>query len=298
MLYDQYFLQFSSNRNSLGTDYDIVGKNVRLSWDQINGGFSMEHASLWGSQQHYWLMQDSINTDCNEFGPYAFGYLAEPQNTEGTWIDLLLYANNCTDNFDIHFIYAETETLYMGDTGQVKTMHALEFINTQANELYPTFFGEDISLSDNWLINPQNFQKVIYCSDMSGEFEIYEVDMPTDTSFLQALKATQSTEPKALSINAAGDDKCPFVFGNILVFTSNRSGGYGGFDLYYSRYENGDWTEATNFGDQINTEHDEYRPIITTVDGFNNSLMIFSSNRPGGKGGFDLYYTGISAEIQ
>jgi hypothetical protein len=26
---------------------------------------------------------------------------------------------------------------------------------------------------------------------------------------------------------------------------------------------------------------------------FINDLMIFSSNRPGGKGGFDLYYAGI-----
>ena len=26
---------------------------------------------------------------------------------------------------------------------------------------------------------------------------------------------------------------------------------------------------------------------------FNNDFMIFSSNRPGGLGGFDLYYVGI-----
>ena len=39
---------------------------------------------------------------------------------------------------------------------------------------------------------------------------------------------------------------------------------------------------------------DEYRPIIRPQEwGFTNDLMIFSSNRPEGLGGFDLYYVGI-----
>jgi hypothetical protein len=81
--------------------------------------------------------------------------------------------------------------------------------------------------------------------------------------------------------------------GNTIVFTSNRPGGYGGFDLYYSVYSNGQWGKPVNFGNKINTAYDEYRPIATSIDGFDNNFMIFSSNRPGGKGGFDLYYVGI-----
>jgi hypothetical protein len=48
-------------------------------------------------------------------------------------------------------------------------------------------------------------------------------------------------------------------------------------------------------GEDINTEYDEYRPVVvsTKEEGFLNDLMVYSSDRPGGKGGFDLYYVGI-----
>ena len=81
-----------------------------------------------------------------------------------------------------------------------------------------------------------------------------------------------------------------------MVFTSDREGGYGGFDLYYSLFTNGQWTTPVNFGEKINSANDEYRPITFS---FNNiDMMIFSSNRPGGKGGFDLYGVKIGDLIE
>jgi hypothetical protein len=96
-----------------------------------------------------------------------------------------------------------------------------------------------------------------------------------------------------MSLSSAFDDKCPFISQDFIVFTSNRDGGFGGFDLYYSRFDNGKWSGPQNFGDKINTAYDEYRPVVREQFGFKNDIMIFSSNRPGGKGGFDLYYVGI-----
>jgi hypothetical protein len=80
-----------------------------------------------------------------------------------------------------------------------------------------------------------------------------------------------------------------------MVFASNRDGGYGGYDLWYASYDGSEWSEPVNFGPDINTEHDEFRPIIMSTDAnkYLNDLLIFSSNRPGGKGGYDLYYTGM-----
>jgi hypothetical protein len=78
-----------------------------------------------------------------------------------------------------------------------------------------------------------------------------------------------------------------------MVFVSNRSGGFGGYDLWYSKLISGVWSEPQNFGSTINTESDEYRPIIVKYKEIKNDLMIFSSNRSGGFGGFDLYYVGI-----
>ena len=80
-----------------------------------------------------------------------------------------------------------------------------------------------------------------------------------------------------------------------MVFASDREGGYGGFDLYYSVFSDEQWSQPQNFGSQINTEHDEYRPITFDFAGY--KIMIFSSNRPGGKGGFDLYSVVINNHI-
>ena len=82
-----------------------------------------------------------------------------------------------------------------------------------------------------------------------------------------------------------------------MVFTSNRAGGFGGFDLYYSLLKNGKWSEPINFGAKINSEFDEYRPVLIN-EGVSETqtMMVFSSNRTGGLGGFDLYFVGIKNE--
>ena len=89
-------------------------------------------------------------------------------------------------------------------------------------------------------------------------------------------------------LSSSSNDKCPFINGDLIVFSSDRDGGYGGYDLYYSRFVNNQWSPPINFGDKINSSSDEYRPITFT---FINDIdiMIFSSNRSGGRGGFDLY---------
>jgi len=35
---------------------------------------------------------------------------------------------------------------------------------------------------------------------------------------------------------------------SLMVFASDRAGGFGGFDLYYSRLQNGKWSAPVNFG--------------------------------------------------
>lgn len=98
---------------------------------------------------------------------------------------------------------------------------------------------------------------------------------------------------------AAYDDKCPYVinggWSEAVYFTSNHPGGQGDFDLYYALNDGKKWLAPVNLGSRINSEYDEYRPIVPLglIGNFNYHLGIFSSNRPGGKGGFDLYMAGF-----
>jgi outer membrane protein OmpA-like peptidoglycan-associated protein len=80
------------------------------------------------------------------------------------------------------------------------------------------------------------------------------------------------------------------ISGDTLIFSSDKPGGYGETDLYYSVRKNGKWDVPVNMGPKINTAGKEEFAYIT--DNHNNeNYLIFSSTGRGGKGGLDLYYT-------
>jgi len=100
------------------------------------------------------------------------------------------------------------------------------------------------------------------------------------------------------SINSSYNDKCPFIRGRHMVFASDMPGGYGGFDLYYSVFRGGKWSSPVNLGPEINSPSNEYRPVLGIDLKYENRFLIFSSDRPGGKGGYDLYFTGIALPVK
>lgn len=79
--------------------------------------------------------------------------------------------------------------------------------------------------------------------------------------------------------------------GSYMIFSSNREGGIGGYDLYISKYENGYWKEPENLGSAINSFGDESFPFI-----HENGSLIFSSDGRGGMGELDLFVTKIEKD--
>jgi hypothetical protein len=71
-----------------------------------------------------------------------------------------------------------------------------------------------------------------------------------------------------------------------LYFAANNPEGYGGFDIYYSDYQNNRWTEPVNMGPEINTSENEVFPFIL----YDNRLY-FASRGHLGEGGLDIFYT-------
>ncbi len=79
------------------------------------------------------------------------------------------------------------------------------------------------------------------------------------------------------TLNKAGDQ---------LVFMSDMPGGYGGTDLYYSYLTPDGWAKPENLGPKMNSEKNEMFPFLHP-----DGKFYFSSDRPGGKGGLDIYFT-------
>ncbi len=73
--------------------------------------------------------------------------------------------------------------------------------------------------------------------------------------------------------------------GEQIVFSSNRTGGAGKFDLYYlNRLANG-WSDPVSLGNAVNSPANEVFPV------WNDDQVYFSSDRTGGAGKLDVYAT-------
>jgi len=77
--------------------------------------------------------------------------------------------------------------------------------------------------------------------------------------------------------------------GSKLYFASDMPGGQGGFDLYVSELSNGAWQEPVAVSGSVNTAANE---VFTSIS--KDGTLYFSSDKPGGSGGLDIYYSEYS----
>lgn len=96
--------------------------------------------------------------------------------------------------------------------------------------------------------------------------------------------------PKSLGsgVNTSGWEAQPALSadGNELYFVSDRRGGFGGYDIWYStKTPEGVWGKAINIGKSVNTPFDEIAPFVHV----NNQNLYFASNGLPGFGSYDIY---------
>jgi len=147
-------------------------------------------------------------------------------------------------------------------------------INTNLNE------GSAILTKDS---------KTIYFSkcDAPGSFggcDIYSADIQEDSTWGNFLNL-------GANINSAGWDSHPAlsISEDTLYFASDRIGGFGLGDIYYSTKGNdGDWQPALNAGPIINTRQNEVSPFYHPRE---NVLYYSSNGQLLNFGEFDIYKT-------
>ena len=99
------------------------------------------------------------------------------------------------------------------------------------------------------------------------------------------------------TINTRKDDTAPFIHpdGRTLYFASAGRPGMGGRDLYYAvLLDDNTWSEPVNLGYPINTQNDEINILISA----SGTTAYFSSDKPGGYGGMDLYYFTLDEQLR
>ncbi len=269
-----FSLIFSTNRFSYGQQFDLTGYEGRIEANLLTGEFELKTEAM-----NYTLLS-KVNSNFNELGPYFTHELDYPPMwKKGNDVKRFFYTTDMNGNSDIYCCYYTTGNHDFLPAGDPISITA---INTGSEEGYLTIHDRETV----------NMETVYFMSDRTGNYDIFRA---VGDKNLLIDQSTAATITRVDQINSVADDKCPFICGNMMVFASDREGGYGGFDLYYSLFDGQEWSAPVNFGNDINTEYDEYRPVVvsTKEEGFLNDLMIFSSNRLADYG-FDLYYVGIT----
>lgn len=98
-------------------------------------------------------------------------------------------------------------------------------------------------------------------------------------------------------VNSIGAEDRPFIHpdGQTLYFSSDAHPGYGGKDLYMSRWENGEWQTPINLGDQINSIGDEISIFINILG---DKAYIAKENNENNRSDFDIYSFNLPKEFR
>lgn len=261
---------FSSNRKSQGGQFDLVQGGVRFQFNQTDGRF--EISSEMTSNEFLTALLNKAVTSENDFGPNRFF-----SSEDGFEYTVVSSVNN-QGNLDMYYLKNRPQ-FDIKVIPSIEGPFPLSLINTISDDGYFCFDLDQDS--------------AYFTSNRNGNFDIFLQVRPAKMAPSDWFNQGYSTATRVDSINSSADDKCPQILQNIMVFTSNRLGGMGGYDLYYSVLRKGKWSTPVNLGPEVNTPYDEYRPQLGYHPQFSNYFLLFSSNRPEGKGGFDLYFTGI-----
>ena len=150
--------------------------------------------------------------------------------------------------------------------GKWSNIQKLSFCKDNYNYAHPTLSDDGKSL--------------FFASDKPGGYgkaDLYIVAILSDGSFGKVRNL-------GANINSKYRDNFPEVNNGLLYFSSDRIGGMGGLDIYMVPTADL-FMDPTNLGAPLNSKYDDFSFIINgkTRKGF------FTSNRPQGKGGDDIY---------
>lgn len=129
-------------------------------------------------------------------------------------------------------------------------------------------------------ISPDGKTLLFVRKSKGGNGNIYKCTLQEDGSW---------STPKLLSkvVNSPFDEESPFLHpdGKTLYFSSKGHSTMGGYDIFKTTLVEGKWTTPVNIGYPVNTTGDDFC-FVLSADG---KKGFYSSQRPGGYGGQDIY---------
>ncbi len=278
----------SSKSSTIGTngfEFQLSDAGVNSKYSEFGSGFFKDKLVLVSSKKIGGLAKIDLNTkegfkELFCLNVSATGTLSSPQlfskvlNTKDSE-DQLTFS---PDEKKVYYTRSNRENsleykLYKAD---LDIENQGEWVNNELLDINK----ENVSIETPFL-NPAG-DKLYFSANMPdsyGGFDLYVSTVNPD--------GTLGT-PKNLgnTINTSEDEKYPSFSkdGKYLYFSSKGHENIGGYDLFVSKILSTSYKTPRNLGNTINTPYDEVAYFLAT-----KNKGYVSSNKPQGKGGFDIY---------
>lgn len=159
------------------------------------------------------------------------------------------------------------------------------FISTKENGVWSSAknIGDIVNTPNhgsNLALSADGSLLFLYKDDNNGDIYVSERADDDTWSFPHPLSENINSEGFKESSMSISPDQ------SVLFFASDRPGGEGGIDIYYSiKDKNGEWTRSKNIGAKINTPVDDDGPFID----YDGKTLYFSTQGREGMGGYDIF---------
>lgn len=322
---EEYYFRFSHALKAIGNQEEaneILKSQMSLSENEITN-FNrqiviLENIASLGNR--FELKNLPINTENSDFGAAQFGnklIYASPTQTSKKYkwnnenyldlqavsvldfskseaiaqafsnvINTKMHESNSVFTKDGRKMYFTRNNYNNGKKGKDKNkvshlqIFSADFENGKWTNVKSLPFNSDEFSTEHPALSPD--EKTLYfASDMPGSlgsFDIYSIEINAE-SFRKPINL-------GTTINTKHKEQFPFISEDgKLYYSSNGKLGFGSLDVFVSELKDGKFSEAVNVGFPVNSSYDDFAYTINpaTNEGY------FSSNRPGGKGGDDIY---------
>lgn len=283
-----YYISLNNNAQNLTSNNSIKVENLG---DKVNSSYG-EYATVYGNTPHVILFTsrrpgNNSKTD-KDLLPYEDIYVAKKNDehwvlvNDQNEIEKYIPKRLNTKGHDASILYSEDG----------KTLYTYKKDIIWKSILEDGKWSDLVELDKNINNSQYNIPSISLSSDGNtiffvstkkdgyGAKDIYKSSKGSDGKWSEM-------ENLGANINTEFDEDSPFITsdGKTLYFSSKGHKGIGGYDIFKSQLNDGEWSIPENIGIPLNSPVDD---IYYIMDSEGKSGYL-SSNRNGGLGGMDLY---------
>lgn len=137
-------------------------------------------------------------------------------------------------------------------------------------------------------VNPTGEELIIYRTSKDGYSGNLFTSKMTHYEWSEPSKLNSAINSKFQEASASFDGPNT----DVLYFSSDREGGFGGKDIYVvKKLKNGKWGKPENLGEEINTPYNDDAPFVAA-----NGDLYFASEGHATMGGYDIFVSRTTPE--